>query len=195
MRKARVDFEVTVNGRTYVVPRGSQICVSPTANGQLEDEWDEPQKFDPNRFLIVRAAGPARCPFCAFPSGSPAFRSLLYCCSLTIVCLRCPYPRPSSHLVSSLEGRGGELGGDAGRAAGERGQIQVGALWGWAPPLHRLWLCPAADPLHHEHHFAPVQAGAGFRWVGRGPPCHAWIGVFLTLGRVQASSRPSTSAP
>eukprot|EP00045_Choanoeca_perplexa_P008241 m.75954 g.75954 ORF g.75954 m.75954 type:complete len:538 (+) comp14413_c0_seq1:91-1704(+) len=51
MRKARQDFEVKANGKTFVVPKGSQVCVSPTVNGRLADEWDEPMKFDPHRFL------------------------------------------------------------------------------------------------------------------------------------------------
>eukprot|EP00049_Salpingoeca_infusionum_P017835 m.354555 g.354555 ORF g.354555 m.354555 type:complete len:530 (+) comp17053_c0_seq1:416-2005(+) len=57
MRKARVDFEVTVKGKTYVIPKGSQVCVSPTVNQRLPSEWDEPMKFDPNRFLKKKEDG------------------------------------------------------------------------------------------------------------------------------------------
>ena len=30
-----------------------QVCVSPTVNGRLAEEWDEPLRFDPHRFLKV----------------------------------------------------------------------------------------------------------------------------------------------
>jgi sterol 14-demethylase len=52
MRKAREDFTVTANGKKYVIKKGSQVCVSPTLNGRLPSEWDEPLRFDPNRFLM-----------------------------------------------------------------------------------------------------------------------------------------------
>eukprot|EP00055_Hartaetosiga_balthica_P005992 m.18369 g.18369 ORF g.18369 m.18369 type:complete len:529 (-) comp4953_c0_seq1:2024-3610(-) len=51
MRRARTDFEITANGKKYLIPKGSQVCVSPTINGRLESEWDEPLRFNPYRFL------------------------------------------------------------------------------------------------------------------------------------------------
>eukprot|EP00050_Salpingoeca_kvevrii_P013372 m.28254 g.28254 ORF g.28254 m.28254 type:complete len:500 (+) comp4914_c0_seq1:89-1588(+) len=51
MRKCRVPFSITVKGREYFVPAGNQVVVSPSANHLLEDEWDEPEKFDPHRFI------------------------------------------------------------------------------------------------------------------------------------------------
>ncbi|EDQ86357.1 uncharacterized protein MONBRDRAFT_38433 [Monosiga brevicollis MX1] len=51
MRRAREDYKVTVNGVEYVIPKGSQVCVSPTVNGRLEDEWEDPNTFNPYRFL------------------------------------------------------------------------------------------------------------------------------------------------
>ncbi|EGD77209.1 lanosterol 14-alpha-demethylase [Salpingoeca rosetta] len=51
MRRAREDFVVKAEGRTYAIPKGSQVCVSPTVNQRLPDEWDDPLTFDPYRFL------------------------------------------------------------------------------------------------------------------------------------------------
>jgi len=55
MRKARQDLRVTatVNGkkRTYRIPKGHQVCASPTANHMLETEWDAPKDFNPRRFI------------------------------------------------------------------------------------------------------------------------------------------------
>ena len=57
MRRAREDFVVEADGRKYVIPKGSQVCVSPTVNQRLPEEWDEPLKFDPYRFLKVCRVG------------------------------------------------------------------------------------------------------------------------------------------
>eukprot|EP01147_Barroeca_monosierra_P000814 gene814-4096_t len=51
MRRAREDFIVNAEGRKYVIPKGSQVCVSPTVNQRLPEEWDHPEQFNPQRFL------------------------------------------------------------------------------------------------------------------------------------------------
>jgi len=60
MRRCREDVPIVADGKTYVVPKGSQLCVSPTVNARLEDEWDEPLKFDYTRFLETTADGKTR---------------------------------------------------------------------------------------------------------------------------------------
>eukprot|EP00040_Diaphanoeca_grandis_P037107 m.240155 g.240155 ORF g.240155 m.240155 type:complete len:504 (-) comp33760_c4_seq1:310-1821(-) len=51
MRKVRKTFDVNAEGKTYTIPAGNQVCVSPSVNGRNFKEWDEPDKFDPYRFL------------------------------------------------------------------------------------------------------------------------------------------------
>jgi sterol 14-demethylase len=51
MRRARKDFAVTVGDKTYVIPKGNQVCASPTVNGRLGEEWGESEVFNPRRFL------------------------------------------------------------------------------------------------------------------------------------------------
>eukprot|EP00048_Salpingoeca_helianthica_P014852 m.223878 g.223878 ORF g.223878 m.223878 type:complete len:511 (-) comp16344_c0_seq1:445-1977(-) len=53
MRRCRTPFKVVAKGREFVIPKGNQVCVSPTLNGRLPDEWDEPEKFDYRRFIRV----------------------------------------------------------------------------------------------------------------------------------------------
>lgn len=51
MRKARKTFTVVAHGREYVIPAGNQVCVSPTVNGLVEEEWENARQFNPRRFL------------------------------------------------------------------------------------------------------------------------------------------------
>lgn len=51
MRNARAPLEIEVRGKKYVIPKGSQVCVSPSVNGNNEEEWEEVASFKPERFL------------------------------------------------------------------------------------------------------------------------------------------------
>ena len=52
MRKVRKGFTVKLrDGTSYDIPAGNQVCVSPSVNGRNGDEWDEPLKFKPDRFV------------------------------------------------------------------------------------------------------------------------------------------------
>ena len=42
----------------YTVPVGHQLCVSPTVNSRLEDVWDNPQLFDPDRYAHMSRVPP-----------------------------------------------------------------------------------------------------------------------------------------
>lgn len=49
--RCRTPFKVIAKGREYIIPKGNQVCVSPTLNGRLPDEWDRPDTFDYKRFI------------------------------------------------------------------------------------------------------------------------------------------------
>ena len=51
MRNVREPLRVKVGDKEYVVPKGNQVCVSPTATSRLEEEWEDPYTFKPERFL------------------------------------------------------------------------------------------------------------------------------------------------
>ena len=51
--RCRSPFRVVVQGKEYIIPKGHQVAVSPTINGRLSDEWDDPETFDFHRFLRV----------------------------------------------------------------------------------------------------------------------------------------------
>jgi sterol 14-demethylase len=53
----------------YTVPVGHQLCVSPTVNSRLEDVWDNPQLFDPDRFLDKSAADSEKFAYIPFGAG------------------------------------------------------------------------------------------------------------------------------
>ena len=36
----------------FTVPVGHQLCVSPTVNGRLEEVWEQPQEFFPDRYFL-----------------------------------------------------------------------------------------------------------------------------------------------
>jgi len=56
MRKAMqaVDLKDEKNGRTYTVPKGDIAIVSPRAAGRLCDIFENPNKFDPDRYAEPR---------------------------------------------------------------------------------------------------------------------------------------------
>ena len=51
MRRVRKKLEVTVGEKTYEIPVGNQVCVSPSVNGRNRDEWADAETFKPERFL------------------------------------------------------------------------------------------------------------------------------------------------
>ena len=57
MRSSTKPLTVNAAGKTYVIPSGSQVCVSPTINNRLPDEWEEPEVFKADRFISTDAEG------------------------------------------------------------------------------------------------------------------------------------------
>lgn len=57
MRNVREPLDVTANGKTYTIPKGAQVCVSPSFNGRNSDEWEESFKFKPERFMHEQEDG------------------------------------------------------------------------------------------------------------------------------------------
>lgn len=57
----------TVNG--FTVPAGHQVCVSPTVNQKLKEVWNDPQKFDPDRFLEADASNSEKFAYVPFGAG------------------------------------------------------------------------------------------------------------------------------
>eukprot|EP00051_Salpingoeca_urceolata_P000791 m.36129 g.36129 ORF g.36129 m.36129 type:complete len:502 (+) comp10989_c0_seq1:273-1778(+) len=57
MRRCRKPFTVEANGKEYVIPVGAQVCVSPCINHRMEEEWVDPDTFDPRRFLHTNEQG------------------------------------------------------------------------------------------------------------------------------------------
>eukprot|EP00042_Codosiga_hollandica_P029984 m.169742 g.169742 ORF g.169742 m.169742 type:complete len:521 (+) comp53233_c0_seq2:95-1657(+) len=51
MRKCMKPFRVSASGKDYVIPVGAQVCVSPTVQQRIPDEWDQPTEFNAERFL------------------------------------------------------------------------------------------------------------------------------------------------
>ena len=57
MRNVREPLDVTANGKTFTIPKGAQVCVSPSFNGRNKDEWEESFKFKPERFMHEQEDG------------------------------------------------------------------------------------------------------------------------------------------
>ncbi|XP_033639523.1 lanosterol 14-alpha demethylase-like [Asterias rubens] len=66
MRMAKVP--VTVQG--YTIPPGHQVCVSPTVNQRIEDQWmPEPMTFNPDRFIDESASNSDKFSYVPFGAG------------------------------------------------------------------------------------------------------------------------------
>lgn len=54
LRQAMKDTSVTVNGKTYHIPKDDIVAVSPTVSMRLSTSFKNPDDFDPDRFLPPR---------------------------------------------------------------------------------------------------------------------------------------------
>mmetsp|Transcript_29744 Transcript_29744/g.34523 ORF Transcript_29744/g.34523 Transcript_29744/m.34523 type:complete len:493 (+) Transcript_29744:46-1524(+) len=50
IRKAMKDIPVTAGGKTYTVPKGDMVLVSPSVGMRLPEVFKDPDSFDPDRF-------------------------------------------------------------------------------------------------------------------------------------------------
>jgi len=54
LRRAEIDVPIKVEGKSYVIPKGDFVCVSPTVSMRLKSTFPEPDTFDPDRFAAPR---------------------------------------------------------------------------------------------------------------------------------------------
>ena len=54
LRKAERDFNVTVGGKTYTVPKNDYVVVSPTVSMRQKSTFPNPDTFDPDRYAEPR---------------------------------------------------------------------------------------------------------------------------------------------
>jgi sterol 14alpha-demethylase len=54
LRKAERDVKVTANDKTYTIPKGDIVVVSPTVSMRLKSTFEDPDTFDPDRFAAPR---------------------------------------------------------------------------------------------------------------------------------------------
>eukprot|EP00980_Cylindrotheca_fusiformis_P026064 scaffold15305_cov126-Cylindrotheca_fusiformis.AAC.2 len=54
LRKVMKDTKVTVDGKSYVIPKNDIAVVSPTVSMRLESTFKNPDQFDPDRFAAPR---------------------------------------------------------------------------------------------------------------------------------------------
>ena len=54
IRRAEIDTPITVHDKTYVIPKGDYVCVSPTVSMRLKTTFPDPDSFDPDRFAEPR---------------------------------------------------------------------------------------------------------------------------------------------
>jgi len=50
IRKAMTDCQVTVDNKTYTIPKNDMVCVAPSVGMRIESVFPKPDKFDPDRF-------------------------------------------------------------------------------------------------------------------------------------------------
>ena len=50
MRMAMQDIETTLNGKTYMIPKGDIVITSPAVASRMESVFTKPNDFDPDRF-------------------------------------------------------------------------------------------------------------------------------------------------
>ncbi|XP_038044568.1 lanosterol 14-alpha demethylase-like [Patiria miniata] len=59
-----------VTFKDYVIPPGHQVCVSPTVNQRIEDQWmPEPLTFNPDRFIDENASNSDKFSYVPFGAG------------------------------------------------------------------------------------------------------------------------------
>ena len=54
LRRAERDFNVTVGGQTYTVPKNDYVVVSPTVSMRQKSTFPDPDTFDPDRYAAPR---------------------------------------------------------------------------------------------------------------------------------------------
>eukprot|EP00039_Didymoeca_costata_P011392 m.159773 g.159773 ORF g.159773 m.159773 type:complete len:500 (+) comp15159_c0_seq2:89-1588(+) len=51
MRRVRKPLKIEAAGKTFIIPKGNQVCVSPSVNGRNPHEWENSEEFVPDRFI------------------------------------------------------------------------------------------------------------------------------------------------
>eukprot|EP00934_Nitzschia_sp_Nitz4_P003321 Nitzschia sp. Nitz4//scaffold169_size48518//7008//8556//NITZ4_007063-RA/size48518-snap-gene-0.57-mRNA-1//-1//CDS//3329538361//3311//frame0 len=54
LRQCVADTSVTVDGKTFQIPKGDIVAVSPTVSMRMESTFKDPNKFDPDRYAAPR---------------------------------------------------------------------------------------------------------------------------------------------
>lgn len=54
LRKAERDIQINVSGKSYTIPQGDYVCVSPTVSMRQKSTFPDPDTFDPDRFAAPR---------------------------------------------------------------------------------------------------------------------------------------------
>jgi sterol 14-demethylase len=54
LRRAEKDVDITVQGKSYTIPKGDFVVVSPTVSMRLKTTFTDPDTFDPDRFTAPR---------------------------------------------------------------------------------------------------------------------------------------------
>ncbi|XP_055337265.1 lanosterol 14-alpha demethylase-like [Paramacrobiotus metropolitanus] len=65
MRMVKTDQFV----KEYTIPAGHQICVSPPVNQRIKDAWENPDAFDPDRYLNPDLTGDTKFSYVPFGAG------------------------------------------------------------------------------------------------------------------------------
>ncbi|XP_011407086.2 PREDICTED: lanosterol 14-alpha demethylase-like [Amphimedon queenslandica] len=65
MRMAKTEQDVG----GYTIPAGHQVCVSPTVNHQLNENWTDPQTFNPDRFVDEELSNSEKFSYVPFGAG------------------------------------------------------------------------------------------------------------------------------
>eukprot|EP00752_Nemacystus_decipiens_P011638 g10333.t1 len=69
LRKAKKDFTVTSKGRRFTIPKGDYVGTSPYLAMHLPEVFENPEKFDPDRFGPERQEGKQPYSFVGFGAG------------------------------------------------------------------------------------------------------------------------------
>ena len=54
LRRAEKDIPINVKGKSFVIPKGDFVTVSPTVSMRLKSTFPEPDTFDPDRYTAPR---------------------------------------------------------------------------------------------------------------------------------------------